>query len=103
MMKTITIKNNFHGTEYGLKVSDYGVPLSPGQIRRCRKALCGIKNCICGGVVGERGPQEIEITYYGTYEICLLRKTCDLCGHELPQGTLGNVCPENCSEEGATL
>ena len=54
----ITIHNEFHGTEYALRVKG---PLSAAQIRRCRRALCGIPACHCGGPLGERGPQPVLI------------------------------------------
>ncbi len=50
----ITLKNEFHNTECRLRAA-YGKPLSPTQIRRARRALCGVSGCVCGGNLGERG------------------------------------------------
>lgn len=52
---TITLTNDFHGTSVNLRVK--GSTLSIHQIRRARRALCGVENCTCGGVAGERGGQ----------------------------------------------
>ena len=60
----MTIKNDFHGTVCTLRTDDSG-RLSSGQIRRCRKALCGIDGCTCGGELSERGPQDVEIQVVG--------------------------------------
>lgn len=54
--KTITLTNDFHNTKIGLKTS-HGHRLSPGQVAKARKALCGIADCTCGGHCGERGVQ----------------------------------------------
>jgi hypothetical protein len=51
----LMIVNNFHGTEYRLRVRP-GDVISPSQIRRARKALCGTEGCMCGGLLGGRGP-----------------------------------------------
>jgi len=53
---TITLKNDFHHTRVSLK-SRHGHRLSPGQVTRARRELCGIDGCTCGGYCGERGPQ----------------------------------------------
>lgn len=51
----LTLTNDFHHTEVRLRVT--GNQLSPNQVRRARRILCGISDCSCGGVAGERGPQ----------------------------------------------
>lgn len=52
-MKTkITLSNSFHNTEVTLIAK--GGYLSRGQVRRARKALCGIGECCCGGSAGQR-------------------------------------------------
>lgn len=53
----ITITNNFHNTSYRLRAT-IGAELSAAQIRRSRKALCGMHDCTCGGPLGERGKQD---------------------------------------------
>ena len=52
----ITIENNFHHTMCRLRAS-VGDVLIVSQVKRCRKVLCGIPGCTCGGELGERGPQ----------------------------------------------
>ena len=52
----ITLTNNFHGTSVNLRPRNGR--LSPAQMRRARKVLCGLSECQCGGI---RGPQEFEI------------------------------------------
>ena len=54
--KTITLTNDFHNTKIGLKTR-HGHRLSPGQVAKARKALCGVPGCTCGGICGERGVQ----------------------------------------------
>ena len=51
----ITLRNNFHGTRVRLRAT-IGDTLTPAQLRRARKELCGM-TCKCGGEAGERGPQ----------------------------------------------
>ncbi len=58
-MDKITIRNDFHGSETRA-VPNEGY-LSPRQVRRIRRDLCGIPECTCGGVLSERGPQDFEI------------------------------------------
>lgn len=54
--RKIVLTNSFHGTAVRLILLD-GQTLSPGQVRRARRVLCGVAGCGCCGVVGERGPQ----------------------------------------------
>ena len=58
----VTLRNDYHGTEYRITL-DWYMPLSKSQIRRCRRALCpGYRSCTCGrGVLGERGPQDVVV------------------------------------------
>lgn len=63
------ITNNFHDSSYLTRLSANEInkilntnPDNRGEtarqfIYRCRKALCGISGCTCGGEIGERGPQ----------------------------------------------
>lgn len=65
-----TITNNFHNTEYQtarfpqqiqkiIKTNPiHWTGLEKTFVQRCRRMLCGIKGCTCGGLLGERGPQE---------------------------------------------
>lgn len=64
-----TITNNFHGTQYRTRMSPAEIrrimDTNPDNrdtadrrfVRRCRRALCGMTDCTCGGELGERGPQ----------------------------------------------
>jgi hypothetical protein len=63
-MAVYTIRNDFHGTSATVRVGESGL-LSPGQIKRVRKALCGIDGCTCGGPLSERGPQECAVEFAG--------------------------------------
>jgi hypothetical protein len=57
-MTSLTLKNDFHDTE--IRLASMGNNLSPRQVRRAHKALCGIADCKCGGSAGERGPQAFD-------------------------------------------
>ena len=52
-MATIRLRNDFHGSEVGIRVPR-GLPhtLTPSQVRRVRKELCGNKDCTCGAIRG---------------------------------------------------
>ena len=56
----ITFFNNFHNTKVSVNSNDW--TLSSRQVARIRKTLCGIADCMCGGV-------------YGTQRYCLLIET----------------------------
>ena len=64
MTTTFTIRNDFHNSSTTARVGDSG-ELRPWQIKRIRKALCGISGCTCGGNLGERGPQDCDIDFRG--------------------------------------
>lgn len=53
----IKIRNDYHNTEVTLR-ANIGDELTASQIKRARKALCGISGCMCGGPIGDRGPQD---------------------------------------------
>lgn len=65
-----TIKNSFHGTEARTR----GGRLSESQERRIWNKLCGAKGCTCGGLIGERGPQECGIYYDADNRIIVAEK-----------------------------
>jgi hypothetical protein len=44
----VTVRNSFHNTAINLRVSE-GEVLSTSQTKRAWKALCGMKDCSCGG------------------------------------------------------
>ncbi len=56
----ITIRNDFHHTSCGIRLRsdqyDVGgdVRLTRSQVARCKRILCGIAGCTCGGNLGER-------------------------------------------------
>jgi len=54
--RRVTLTNDFHHSAVTLMVGEDG-KLNPGQVRRARRALCGISGCTCAGNLGERGPQ----------------------------------------------
>lgn len=66
-MRKITLTNDFHNTEVTLNLRD-GKNLSPGQVKKARNTLCGIKGCTCSGAVGTRGwdNPEIEVRQDGS-------------------------------------
>jgi hypothetical protein len=55
-MIKLRLVNNFHNTETTIHVPESG-KLTATQVRRARRALCGVTGCTCGGELGERGPQ----------------------------------------------
>ena len=55
----ITLRNNFH--ESKVVLISRGDQLSAGQIRKAKKILCGHEECTCSGILGTRGPQEVDI------------------------------------------
>jgi len=65
----ITLRNDFHRSEARVRIEGIPGNLSPAQVQRARKVLCGLHDCTCGGV---RGPQShdgrqlwLEQTYDG--------------------------------------
>ena len=44
-----TLKNEYHHTQVTLQVDD-NANLSPSQIAKAQRALCGMKDCLCGGI-----------------------------------------------------
>jgi hypothetical protein len=62
----VTIKNDYHNTT--VVVVSRGRILSPSQIKRARRILCGVAGCTCGDFMGARGPQELPV---GVEEIVL--------------------------------
>lgn len=77
MKLKLTLSNNFHGTSVTLlarsegktDLNNYGeeipiVDLSPGQVQRAKRTLCGISGCMCSGSLGLRGPQEQNVAIY---------------------------------------
>jgi hypothetical protein len=54
----ITLRNDFHNSMTRLRVRGltYGPEgeLTTGQMKRARRALCGVKGCGCGGIRGHQ-------------------------------------------------
>lgn len=67
-MKTATIKNDYHNTTAQVRYAGDGA-LSAAVTRRVRATLCGISGCTCGGNLGERGPQDVEIEAIGMHNV----------------------------------
>lgn len=51
----INLTNNFHNTETMIRVAAGKVSHRAGL--RAWRNLCGVKGCICGGILGQRGGQ----------------------------------------------
>jgi len=52
----ITVRNEFHNSAARIRAS-IGDVLTASQVRRCRRTLCGVEGCTCGGALSERGQQ----------------------------------------------
>lgn len=71
-MNTITLTNNFHGTSARTRAhADRETLLTARTVRRLSRALCGIPCCTCGGAVGERGPQPVQVRAMPAGEVML--------------------------------
>jgi hypothetical protein len=46
----ITLRNQFHNTRT-VVIAESNQILSDSQVRRAEKALCGMKDCGCGGIL----------------------------------------------------
>ncbi len=62
----IVLKNSFHRTEVSLNVdgaalAQGGADLTPSQVARCRRTLCGMSDCSCGDDLGLRGAQDVTV------------------------------------------
>jgi len=53
----VTLRNDFHRTSVGVRVSGPGHVLTVGQVRRIRHVLCGMEDCKCGQGLSTRGRQ----------------------------------------------
>jgi hypothetical protein len=67
-MSTITLTNEFHNSAVTLRPT--GNRLSPGQVKRAKRELCGIDGCTCSDSAGTRGRvagiEEIEFNADGS-------------------------------------
>ena len=74
-MANVELANDFHGTTCTIRCEVlshiyHTATIRPNlaQIKRAKKALCGIAGCTCSGDAGTRGPQ----SYNGKQlEVCL--------------------------------
>jgi hypothetical protein len=57
----LVLKNDFHNTTVVVVVR--GGILSPAQVKRAQRALCGVAGCTCGDFLGARGPQELPVGF----------------------------------------
>jgi hypothetical protein len=64
-MQTVTLTNDFHGTSVNLRCEVLShihnvstIYPTAGQIKKAKKALCGIECCTCSGDAGTHGHQE---------------------------------------------
>jgi len=73
-MKTILLKNNFHGSEARVRPDKDGY-ISHRQVLAARKKLCGISSCTCmQSPAGERGnPTQLEEVGYHVYRVRAVR------------------------------
>ena len=60
-MPKITLTNDFHHTTIAVRTR--AGMLNSSQVRRVRKALCGIAHCQCDFEIGARGPDNPRIEY----------------------------------------
>lgn len=70
---TYTIRNDFHNTSARVRADRDG-RINARQVRRVRSILCGMADCKCGGSLGERGPQDVEIEPTGAGDVILTPK-----------------------------
>ena len=54
----LTLVNTFHGTETQIRATP-GAHVSRRVERRAWRALCGVRDCTCGGAGGVRGGEYV--------------------------------------------
>lgn len=96
----VTLKNDFHGTAATVLPGK----LSPAQVKRIWKELCGMQDCTCSGGLGTRGPQEVEIiqdydSFTGADTFTVRPKTETKNVWVLTSPDSGNYFPEFAQEE----
>lgn len=74
----ITLRNTFHGTTAVVHAKPVWedhrgrtyLGLSHRQVLRTRRKLCGIPDCMCGGIAGERGGRYwLDVTYQDPWTV----------------------------------
>ena len=75
-MKTITIRNDYHNTTARVRCheGERETMLRRATVLRIRRALCGFGCCTCGGVLGQRGRQDVTIDEMHGGEVMIRRK-----------------------------
>ena len=53
----VTVQNAYHNTRASVRPGK----LTPRQVERTKRALCGVSGCRCSGPLGTRGPQTCNI------------------------------------------
>lgn len=53
----VMFSNDFHNTCAGLRIKSWGNEISVMQVNRLERKLCGMRDCVCSGETGIRGPQ----------------------------------------------
>lgn len=71
-MRTITLKNDFHNTEYKLRLNDENTA-SVRQMSRALRNLCGIDGCLCGGIRGKQDYTDFELVTDGRTKFYFVR------------------------------
>jgi hypothetical protein len=51
------LRNDFHNTVYRSSSKSPGDKLSPATVREIKRALCGVRDCVCSGPDGVRDPR----------------------------------------------
>mgnify|MGYP000849709753 FL=1 len=55
----VTLKNDFHNTVFRLSIPPGGT-ITRNQVNRAKRALCGVRGCLCSNETGARGLQFTE-------------------------------------------
>ena len=71
-MKKVTLTNNFHNTKASfLADENLETLLRRATVLRIRRELCGIKDCTCGGYLGERPHKGLDIAEMPNGEVLI--------------------------------
>lgn len=67
----LTIENTFHNTSVNVIIKGEKIELTPNQVKRVTKQLCGIDGCCCGQIWNPR------FTHIEGYENCYFEPVFD--------------------------